>query len=78
MEEFSTAKYVQLSNSIFVPNKWSVKGLEKFLLQLTKLVIVDVSSDKVIVLQVQDIPTMLVRREGKNGIQFIFKRISGR
>ena len=56
MEEVSTAKYLQLSNSIFVPNKWPVKGLEKFLPQVTELVIDDLTSVKVIILQVQDIP----------------------
>lgn len=75
MDESSTAKYVQLSKRIFVPNEWSIKGLRKFLLKLIKLVIDDVNSDRVIVLQVQDIPTVLVCREENDKIWYFFEKI---
>ncbi|CAD6244514.1 GSCOCT00013376001.2-RA-CDS [Cotesia congregata] len=76
MREFSTAKYVQLPNRVFVPSEWPVKGLESFLSKLTKLVIDDVTSDRVIVLQVQDIPTILVCCGEGEETQYFFQRIS--
>lgn len=76
MQEFSTAQYVQLSNRVFVPNEWPVKGLESFLLKLTKLVIDDVTSDRVIVLQVQNIPTILVCHGEGEETKYFFQRIS--
>ncbi|ABK63307.1 hypothetical protein [Cotesia plutellae polydnavirus] len=78
MQEFSTAQYVQLSNRVFVPNEWPVKGLESFLLKLAKLVIDDVTSDRVIVLQVQDIPTILVCHGEGEETKYFFQRIYSR
>ncbi|ACE75505.1 conserved hypothetical protein [Bracoviriform facetosae] len=76
MDESSRAKYVQLSKRIFVPNEWPVRGLRTFLLKLTTLVINDVNCNGVIVLQVQDIPTVLVRREENDKVWYFFEKIA--
>lgn len=76
MPEISTGKYVQLSKRVFVPNEWPVKGLESFFLKLAKLVIDDVTSDRVIVLQVQNIPTILVCHGEGEETKYFFQRIT--
>lgn len=76
MGECSTSKFVQLSKRIFVPQEWPIRGIETFLIKLAKTIIDDVTSDNFIILQVHNIPTVLIRNEGNYGTRYFFKTIS--
>lgn len=76
MEECSTSKFVQLSKTIFVPQEWPTSGIETFLIKLAKTVINSVTSDTFVVLQVHNIPTLLVRDERTHETRYFFETIT--
>lgn len=76
MGKCSTSKFVQLSKAIFVPNEWPIRGIEPFLIKLAKTVINNVTSDTFVVLQVHNIPTILVRDERTHETRYFFEKIT--
>ncbi|KAG6558378.1 orph-X3 [Microplitis demolitor] len=76
MEEHLTANYVELSSEIFVPEDWPVRRFKKMLLLIAKKVINSDDHDKIVVLRVNDLPTMLIQYQNANGSYYIFEKIS--
>ncbi|XP_074097955.1 uncharacterized protein LOC141526771 [Cotesia typhae] len=72
---YVTITYVELERNIFVPVEWPIRGIESTVLSLAKRIILE-PDDMTCFLEVQNIPTKLVRHPTRTSSVNIFQKVS--
>ncbi|XP_057335431.1 uncharacterized protein LOC130674177 [Microplitis mediator] len=75
MEKYLVATYDKLSHRILVPKGWPVRGFKKLLLSFAEKVIYNDDPDQIVILRINNVPTMLVQREYESETYYVFETI---
>lgn len=73
-EHYATIAYVELKHNIHIPLEWPIQGIEKIVLFLAEKIIMEPDPPPCF-LEIQNIPTKIVRRITRSGFINIFQKI---
>ncbi|XP_057336373.1 uncharacterized protein LOC130674943 [Microplitis mediator] len=76
MENCVIVNYVMLSSKILVPEEWPIREFKEPLMSLAESVIKKAYLYQIVVLRVNDLPTMLVQYQNASGTYYVFEKIS--
>lgn len=75
MSDHLATRYVNLTESIAVPEEWPVQELRDLLVSLAEQVIDAADEYESVVLQILNHPAKLVRRQDQNGKRYFFEKV---